>query len=281
MTDYLLGLYEKSMPNTLSIYEKLKEAKMAGFDYLELSIDETDGKLARLEWGAEEISAINTAQSELNLPIKSLCLSGHRKYPLGSSDEKTRSKGLDIMKKTIKLASKLGIRIIMIAGYDVYYEESTQQTVENFSKNLKIAVEMAAREGIILGFETMETPFMDNVQKAMKWVNEIKSPYLQIYPDAGNVTNSSLIYQVDPVKDFLTGEGHLVAVHLKDTTPGIYREIPFGKGHVDFKTITSTAYQLGVRMFVGEFWYTGEENWQEILKNNNMFLRKFLDTASH
>ena len=47
--EYYLGLYEKSMPNTLSWEEKLKVVKEAGFDYLEMSIDETEEKLARLD----------------------------------------------------------------------------------------------------------------------------------------------------------------------------------------------------------------------------------------
>ena len=39
---YELGLYEKSMPNTLSFREKLETVKATGFDFLEISIDETD-----------------------------------------------------------------------------------------------------------------------------------------------------------------------------------------------------------------------------------------------
>lgn len=62
MTPYLLGLYEKSMPGTLSIPEKLSEARQAGFDFLELSIDETDEKLARLEWGRKEIRQVLDAE---------------------------------------------------------------------------------------------------------------------------------------------------------------------------------------------------------------------------
>ena len=42
MKNYYLGLYEKSMPNTLALKEKLRQAKAAGFDFMEISIDETD-----------------------------------------------------------------------------------------------------------------------------------------------------------------------------------------------------------------------------------------------
>ena len=79
MREYRLGLYEKSMPNSLTLSQKLAEAKAAGFDYLELSIDETDDKLARLDWSREEIAGAVQAQVEQELPIRSICLSGHRK----------------------------------------------------------------------------------------------------------------------------------------------------------------------------------------------------------
>ena len=48
MKHYQLGLYEKAMPGTLSWREKLEAAREAGFDFVEISIDETDQKLARL-----------------------------------------------------------------------------------------------------------------------------------------------------------------------------------------------------------------------------------------
>ena len=47
MSGYELGLYEKAMPGYLSMAEKLRAAKKAGYDYVEMSIDETDEKLNR------------------------------------------------------------------------------------------------------------------------------------------------------------------------------------------------------------------------------------------
>ena len=52
---YELGLYEKSMPNTLSFREKLETVKATVFDYLENSIDETDEKLISIECTKEEL----------------------------------------------------------------------------------------------------------------------------------------------------------------------------------------------------------------------------------
>ena len=276
---YHLGLYEKSMPNDLTIKRKLSEAAAAGYDYLEVSIDETDSKLARLNWSKNEILSLYQAQQETGVPIKSICLSGHRRFPLGSLDESIRKHSFDIMVKAVRLASELGVRIIQIAGYDVYYEQSSEDTKRYFEVNLANSVEVAAREGVILAFETMETPFMDTVKKAMYWVELINSPYLQIYPDIGNIVNSAQLYGTDPVADLHCGAGHLAAIHLKETTPGVYREVPYGSGHVNFKTMARESRKLGVGLFVGEFWHIAGEDWQKTLRQNTLFLREALDSA--
>jgi L-ribulose-5-phosphate 3-epimerase len=270
---YLLGLYEKSMPNELSLEEKLIEGKNAGFDFLEISIDETDAKLQRLQWSHEERKSIVEAMFRTGLPIKTMCLSGHRKFPIGSNDKVIVEKAMDIMRKAIDLASDIGIRIIQIAGYDVYYEESTPETIQRFGENLKQSVEYASQKGVILGFETMETEFMNTVEKAMKYVEAINSPYLNVYPDIGNITNASKKYFTDVLVDISKGKGKIVAAHLKESLPGKFREIPYGTGHVDFQSAIKLLKENGVNMFTAEFWYNENLDWRQELKFANNFLR--------
>jgi len=277
MKDYLLGLYEKSMPHTLTLREKLENVKTSGFDFLEVSIDETDEKLSRLRWGKAERRETVNAMWDIGVQIGSMCLSGHRKYPLGSPSETVQIKSLDIMARAIDLACDWGIRIIQLAGYDVYYEQGNEKTRELFRQNLAASVEMAAKSGVLLAFETMETPFMDTVEKAMAYVSDINSPYLQIYPDLGNLTNASLIYGRSVADDMQTGGGHMAALHLKETLPGIYRDVPYGAGHVDFASGVSAALRLGVRRFVGELWDNGDYLAQ--ISHANTFLRGLLDEA--
>ena len=122
---------------------------------MEISIDETEEKLGRLDMSEEERLGLVSLMKEAGLPIRTMCLSGHRKFPLGSSDPAVRSRGMEIMEKAIRLADDLGIRIIQLAGYDVYYDESTDETKRQFAENLIKATEMAAKVGIVMGFETM------------------------------------------------------------------------------------------------------------------------------
>lgn len=277
---YQLGLYEKAMPSALTWREKLTAAKEAGFDYVEMSIDETDEKLARLHMSAAEMEEIRAAMRTTGILFGSICLSGHRKYPLGSPDPAKQVRSIEIMADAIDLAVELGIRTIQLAGYDVYYDKGTEETRAAFARNLAKSALLAARSGVQLGFETMETPFMDTVEKAMHYVDLVDSPYLGVYPDSGNLTNAALIYGKSVLDDMETGRGHMVALHLKETVPGKYREIPFGTGHVDFDAIARKAWALGVRRYVGEFWYIGSADWKADLTFANTFLRRALDAAA-
>ena len=277
MKAYTIGLYEKAMPGTLDWREKMLAAKKAGYDFIEISIDETDAKLARLDMTAHERAELVRTMAEVGLPIRSMCLSGHRKYPLGHPDFEVRRRSMEIMEKAILLADDLGVRIIQLAGYDVYYEEGTAETRRLFAENLRRAALLAARHGVLMGFETMETPFMNTVEKAMRYVREVDSAYLGVYPDLGNITNAAHVYGTDVLEDIRSGHGHLHAMHLKETVDGVYREVPFGTGHVDFERGIRTAWECGVRRFVTEFWYVGAEDWRADLIQACSMMRAILD----
>ena len=161
---YLLGMYEKSMPLDLTWEEKLEACKESSFDWIEISIDETDAKIARLYWSEEERNALKDAIRKTGVPIYTMCFSAQRKYSLGSLGKEKHDKALEIMEKAIDFAADIGIRIIQLAGYDCYYEEENLDTRNEFIKNLKIATNMAAKKGVVLGFETMmDRPFIDTV----------------------------------------------------------------------------------------------------------------------
>lgn len=258
---YRLGLYEKAMPD-LSWPEKLDAAAEAGFDWLEISVDESDEKLERLEWNAGQLEGLRRASRHSGCQLLTMCLSAHRRFPLGSRAGAARRRALDIMLKALRFSSEVGIRVIQLAGYDVYYEDSGEDTRRWFEENLARCVELAAEQGVLLGFETMETPFMDTVKKAMRYVLANDSPYLGIYPDVGNLTNASLLYGGAVSDDLLAGKGHILAAHLKDTLPGVYRNLSFGEGHTDHQAAVETLYGMGVRMYTGEFWHQGEDEWR-------------------
>lgn len=234
-----IGIYEKATPKNFTWRERLAFAKELGFDFVEMSVDESDSRLARLDWTKKERLDIVQAIYEIGIRIPSICFSGHRRYPLGSNDPKTEATSLEMMKKCIELAQDLGIRTIQLAGYDVYYEEKSPETRARFIKNLRKACDWAEEAQVILAIEIMDDPFINSIEKYLAVEKEIDSPYLFVYPDTGNVS----AWHNDLWSEFYNGHKSIAALHLKDTyavtenSKGQFRDVPFGDGCVDWEAM--------------------------------------------
>ncbi|MDN5679296.1 MAG: L-ribulose-5-phosphate 3-epimerase [Ewingella sp.] len=237
-----LGIYEKALPAGEDWFARLQMAKELGFDFVEMSVDESDHRLARLDWSREQRMAVVDAVARTGVRIPSMCLSAHRRFPLGSEDDATRAQGLEVMRKAIVLAQDLGIRVIQLAGYDVYYQDANDHTRERFRAGLKEAVEMASRAQVTLAMEIMDYPLMNSISKALGYAHYLNNPWFQLYPDIGNLS----AWDNDVQMELASGAGHIVAVHVKDTQQGVFKNVPFGQGVVEFercfKTLLDTGY---------------------------------------
>ena len=129
-----LGIYEKALPKDIDWIERIKLVKECGYDFVEISIDETDERLARLDWSDEKINRIHKALIDTGVRIPSMCFSGHRRFPMGSINPKTREKAMELMKKAIIFSDKMGIITNQMAVYDVYYDPDGQTGSEKTKK---------------------------------------------------------------------------------------------------------------------------------------------------
>lgn len=258
MTVNSLGIYEKALPQDLSWKEKFNLVKKLGFNFLEFSVDESDARLARLDWTKEQRKEFRDLMWDTDIRINNLMLSGHRRFPLGSKDPETRKKSLEMCQKAVDLCVDLGIHNIQMAGYDVYYEEKSENSRELYVENLAKCVHMAAKKNIMLSIETMDDPFITNIADIKQYKKQVRSPWLQAYPDLGNL---SAWQQNDPAKDLENGIGNIVAIHLKDTLAvtdgfeGKFRDVPFGEGCVDFEGLLRELVRLDYNgSFTIEMW---------------------------
>lgn len=258
MTVNAVGIYEKALPAGLSWEETFDLVHELGFNFLEFSVDESDERLARLDWTEAERAAFREAMWKTGSRINTLMLSGHRRFPLGSADPAVRGKALEMMDKAIDLAVDLGVRNIQMAGYDVYYEPKTESSREWFIENLRTCVDMAAKKMVMLSIETMDDPFLNSLSKVDYLKTQIHSPFLQAYPDVGNLTawpENDVAHEIESNID------NIVAVHLKDTKPvtadfpGQFKEVPFGDGTVDFEAVLRLFNRLGYNgSYTVEMW---------------------------
>ena len=231
-----LGIYEKALPRDTDWHEKLTLAAAAGYEFVELSIDETDRRLARLDWSASERAALRDA----------VAVTGA-----------TRERALTMMKQAIELAVDLGVRTIQVAGYDVYYDPGNVTTRRNFVEGVRRAVGWAAKAGVMLSVEIMDHPLINSIGRFLDLAERIRSPWFSVYPDIGNLS----AWGNDIERELTRGIERITAIHLKDTKAvtgtfgGQFRDVPFGEGCVDFVACFRTLAKLEYTgPFVIEMW---------------------------
>lgn len=282
--DHLLGLYEKALPPEWSWEKRLLIVQELGFDYMEISIDETDERLERLYWDKDRRMELLMATKKLKMPIRSMCLSAHRRFPFGSADKKLSNKAYELMERAIVFAEDLGIRVIQLAGYDVYYEPSTKQSTEAFLEGMKWSAKLAEKHQLMLAMEIMDSPFMNSITRHLWYEEQIKSPWYKVYPDLGNLS----AWGNDVEKELEKGIESIVAVHIKETkavtntSPGQFKCVPFGEGCVDFVKCFAKLEQLNYKgPYLIEMWNDPEIDNIEAIKEAVRFVREKYDIATN
>ncbi|PXY95291.1 xylulose 5-phosphate 3-epimerase [Frischella perrara] len=261
----LVGIYEKALPVEMSWQQRIQAAKELGFDFLEISIDETENRRARLDWSKQQIRDMKLLCDDYAIPLQSMCLSAHRKFPFGSADPNIVAQAKTIMIKAIELAHQLGIRVIQLAGYDVYYEPANTATHQRFIEGMQFSAKLAEQAGVMLAVEIMDTNYLNSLSKFEILKKHIPSPYFMAYPDVGNING----WNYDTCTELQLAKEHIVQIHLKDTLKvkdnfkGQFRDLVIGEGEVNFVNIFKTLKQIDYQApFVIEMW-ANDNNWQQ------------------
>lgn len=261
-----VGIYEKAIPEAYSVMEALKFAKEAGFDFYEINIDKTDFRIARL-YDKQFSLALRNVSREMDMPIGSLGLSALSTYTLGHCVPEIEKEAIDIFKRTLEFADRIGIRMIQIPACDVPKNgRHSRDTDQRFFENVMAMSEYAAAYGIIIGVENMEDEYMNSVKKCMRLINAASTPYVQLYPDSGNITRAFPKEVGARKEDIYSGQGHILGFHLKETREGKFGGLFYGEGDVDFPMMVRHALSVGARRFMMEYWYTGNATWKDDLK---------------
>lgn len=232
-----LGIYEKALiSNDLQTHDDWRryfsQVPQAGFSFVDLSIDESPARGERLNWDAAICRMVRDAAEAEGTTIGGVCLSIHRRLGPGSADPAMREHAWEAMARGLRVCHDLGVGLVQIAGYYCYYEEPHPDAEHWYGQMLADAIPMASRLGVIMGIENVDGTDVTSIRKAMSFVDQINSPWLQVYPDLGNIAEQGC----DPESELAAGRGHMVAMHAKDVRRGEPRRVDMGTGIVDWDT---------------------------------------------
>ena len=182
------GLYEKALPASLDRPRRLAATRELGYEFMEMSIDETEARLARLDWTRDERRAFRCGVEDSGVAVPSICLSAHRRFPFGSADPGARARAREIMAKSIDLRSLSACGRCSSPATTSITSPRRRNPLARFREGLAWAADVASAAEVMLAVEIMDTPLMGSITNWLAWKRDIPTPWFQVYPDLGNLS---------------------------------------------------------------------------------------------
>jgi hexulose-6-phosphate isomerase len=186
-----IGVNVWSLPGGWSLEKAFGVAKAAGFDGVEVALDETGEVGLDLEKsGAERIREM---AAKAGIELYSVATGLYWKYSLTSADPAARSKAKSIVKKQLEIASWLGCDTILvvpgavgvdfvpgceIVPYDAAYERAAAAIDETKG--------FAEQLGVDLGVENVWNKFLLSPLEMRDFIDRAGSARVGAYFDVGN-----------------------------------------------------------------------------------------------
>lgn len=271
-----MGIYEKALRWSGDWESFFSQAASAGFSFVDISVDESPERAARLDWTDAQCAEVRDAAAKTGVQIGGVCLSLHRRIMPGSADPEIREQAYQVYIKGIDLCRRLGVGVLQVAGYFAYYEEDDDDARARYIDTLARAIPYAATAGVILGIENVDGHDIASIPDAMAVLDECPSAWLQVYPDIGNIAE----HGGDARTELAAGENHMVAIHVKDVLPGEPRRIPLGEGVADFPAAFAELARQGWcgRMMI-EMWNDEAPDSIQRCENARLTVEKWLAEA--
>jgi hexulose-6-phosphate isomerase len=180
-----IGINRWTFPNALTLRECFDLAHRSGFDSIEINIAE-DGELTPAST-EDEVRAIVQSAKSAGVELSSLSTGLGWKYPMTSADPGVRTRGADNIRRQLQAARWMGVDTILvvpgIVNADIAYDDAYSRAQQVLSE---LAPE-AERLGVAIGVENVWNKFLLSPLEFARFLDEIGSPLVGAYFDAGNV----------------------------------------------------------------------------------------------
>ncbi|HHY24881.1 MAG TPA: sugar phosphate isomerase/epimerase [Clostridiaceae bacterium] len=269
-----------SFAEGMKIVDCMKMAKDAGFDAIELALNET-GEMG-LQSSKDEILGYRKAADEIGIEISSLATGLYWSYTLTSDNEKIREKAKSIVKKQLDAASLLGVDTILVVpgavgvdfvpdseviAYDVAYERALEA--------MKELAPYAESKKVYIGIENVWNKFLLSPLEMRDFIDEVGSDYVGSYFDVGNVIYSG--YPEHWIK--ILGK-RIKKVHFKDYRKDVGTLSGFVdllSGDVNFPAVIEELKNVGYDSYVTAEMIPPYKNYPEqIVYNTSLAMDKIL-----
>ncbi|MGG3282221.1 sugar phosphate isomerase/epimerase family protein [Paenibacillus solani] len=247
------GINIWSFSGETSITDCIRLAKEAGFDGIELSLDQT-GELS-LQSGDKEVQRITEQLKDADLEIAGLATGLYWDYPMTSDDPAIRDKAMDVCKKQLELAAAFGVDAILVipgaVGVDFIPGSAVtdyELAYERAQESIRKLVPYAQSAGVSIAIENVWNKFLLSPLELRTFIDEIGSNYVGSYFDVGNVVHNG--YPEQWIR--ILGE-RIKKVHFKDyrrQAGGLHGFVDLLAGDVDYPAVMESLRSIGYDNYV-------------------------------
>jgi sugar phosphate isomerase/epimerase len=227
----------ENVPSEIGTFRRL------GFDYAEIGFEEPNATPGILMGQVDEIRSA--------LEKNSMFALGHTAYwvGFGSSHEYVREGWVKEGKEMIRVASKLGIRLVNFHFYTRLgmvgrTEKSKEIFLHNFVDSLRQLVECAAQNKVELMLENVPSE-EGHPLESIGCFSEVMSavPGLKFHFD---IAHAFIENRMKGVKEYLDSfNDRLVHIHIHDNHGREDEHLPLGRGKIDFRKVAKLLKEYG------------------------------------
>ncbi len=214
-----IGVNKWTMPGDWSLDEAFAAAREAGFDCIEINVGDS-GELTP-DTSETEARAIARRAQQAGISLSSLSTGLGWAYPLTDPDPAKAKRAHDNTAAQIRLARWMGLDAVLCVPAVVTPDVPYDVAYDNAQSALRKLEPIAAENRVVIGVENVWNKFLLSPLETVRFVDEIGSPWVQVYFDVGNVLAFGYpqhwirilgrrIKKVH-VKDFKAGIGNITA----------------------------------------------------------------------
>lgn len=229
------GIMWACVPGQMSVMDKFKMVKEAGFDGIEI-----DSAMNR-----DEVLA---ARDATGLALPTVVCATHWQQPLSDPNPAVRERGLEALKGALRDAKAYGSSSVLFVPAVVKKEVPYQQAYIRSQAGIKQAIPLAEELGVKIAIENVWNNFLLSPLEAVKYIEEFNSPVMAWHFDIGNIIASGWPEHWIPV----LGK-HICKLHIKEYSrkkrdaEGLWKgfQVEYFQGDNDWPTVMQALDDIG------------------------------------
>jgi hexulose-6-phosphate isomerase len=226
------GLVFSMLPASLSVTDRFKLARDAGFDVVQAPT--TPDQNAASEMG--------NAAAAAGIRIDSVMNMDHWKFPLSSSDPDVVKKSLAGMNTSLHNAKLWGSDTVLLVPAVVDPHTSYKDAWTRSQQQIRTLLPLAEELKVVIAIEEVWNKFLLSPLEMSRYIEEFGTPRIKAWFDVGNV----VLYGYP--QDWIRTLGKsIVKVHLKDfkRSKDHYEWVNLGDGDVDWPAVRQAFLDVG------------------------------------